>query len=151
MRDVEKAKQRKQRYREKKRQERIEAGLPVGKGNGRHVSGSQHHWFRGTTTNPRGYLVVNVGKGHPLANTAGMALVHRLVWASAHPYDKPLGTDVIHHRNGDKLDNRLANLERLTRSEHTRLHASAMHEARSAGTNPPLDGVVYDWKPEVGS
>lgn len=30
--------------------------------------------------------------------------------------------EVVHHVNGDKLDNRYANLEVMTRSEHTRLH-----------------------------
>lgn len=148
-RDPEKARARKDRYREKKRQERIAAGLPVGKGHGRHVGGSEHHWFKGSVVNPRGYLTVNVGKAHPLSNAAGMALVHRLVWATAHPYDTPLGTDVIHHINGDKLDNRLDNLQRLTRAEHTAMHASDMLTKRNGGTNPPLDGVVYDARLEA--
>jgi HNH endonuclease len=46
--------------------------------------------------------------------------VHRIVWMLAHG---PIPKDsVIHHRNGDGRDNRLENLELLTRAEHRRLH-----------------------------
>jgi hypothetical protein len=62
---------------------------------------------------------------HPLANADGYALEHRLVLHDA-GVEIPEGCHV-HHRNGDKADNRLENLEVLGESEHHR------HHAREAG------------------
>lgn len=45
---------------------------------------------------------------------------HRVVWEEAHG---PLPSRMhVHHKNHDKLDNRLENLEALTGSEHRREH-----------------------------
>lgn len=45
---------------------------------------------------------------------------HRWVWEQANG-PIPAGY-LVHHRNGDKLDNRLENLELLTHAEHSRHH-----------------------------
>lgn len=45
---------------------------------------------------------------------------HRHVWRQANG-PIPRGF-VVHHRNEDKTDNRLDNLELMTRAEHARLH-----------------------------
>jgi HNH endonuclease len=60
-------------------------------------------------------------------------LVHRLVWIAANG-PIPRGY-VIHHRNENSRDNRLENLELLTRAEHNSLHKtgrkfSAVHRQR---------------------
>lgn len=45
---------------------------------------------------------------------------HRVVWEAAHG---PIPSNaMIHHKNHDPLDNRLENLEALSRSEHMRTH-----------------------------
>ena len=54
--------------------------------------------------------------GHPNATAEGFILEHRLVMAEhlGRPLD---GQETVHHRNGNRLDNRLGNLE-LWASRH---------------------------------
>jgi hypothetical protein len=68
--------------------------------------------------NSRGYVVVFVGVGYPGAGAAsqGQMLEHRKVMQDF--LDRPLTADEnVHHRNGDRKDNRLENLELWTRSQ----------------------------------
>lgn len=49
--------------------------------------------------------------------------MHRLVWEEF--YGKPIPRGyVIHHMNGDKLDNRIQNLQLVENSKHSRFHNS---------------------------
>lgn len=55
--------------------------------------------------------------------------------------------EIVHHKNEDKRDNDLSNLEILTRSEHARLHAKppyfseeARERARQASIGRPAPG-----------
>lgn len=50
-------------------------------------------------------------------------LLHRLVMEAV--LDRHLGLEeIVHHINGDKLDNRIENLRVMSRAEHVRLHRS---------------------------
>lgn len=61
-----------------------------------------------------GYLCVTVDRQR--------LRVHQHVWESHHGR-LPKGWG-IHHKNHNKLDNRLENLQSMTRAEHQRLHAA---------------------------
>lgn len=99
----------------------------VGRGNnpkswGHHKSGAAHHrWNSGRILNEDGYVKVRVGREHPLADPNGYAYEHLLVWCSA-GRTRPESGHTLHHKNEDKTDNRIGNLELLTRSEHNKLH-----------------------------
>jgi hypothetical protein len=76
----------------------------------------------GYITTHNGYLMVRA-PDHPHADSKGYVRVHRLVM------EKKLGRfltpeEVIHHKNGEKQDNRPANLELVgSRAEHAKHHA----------------------------
>jgi hypothetical protein len=67
-----------------------------------------------------GYRYVRLPK-HRLAQGNGRVREHRLI--AERKIGRPLtSSDIVHHLNGDKTDNRPENLRVLTRSEHSRLH-----------------------------
>ena len=88
-----------------------------------------------------GYVKVRVGREHPLADPNGYAYEHLLVWVAA-GRSRPGHGELLHHRNEDKTDNRIENLELVTRAQH-----NAIHNARRAGRL--LDGRTWDEMPAV--
>lgn len=70
--------------------------------------------WRGGRVNRDGYVLVKVYPDHPfyeaMATKTGYIAEHRLVMAEH--LGRPLkDTEVVHHKNGDKTDNRIENLE----------------------------------------
>lgn len=73
---------------------------------------TREHWKGGRIT-PGGYKEIYIDK-KPIRE-------HILIMENH--IGRPLRKDeVVHHKNGDRLDNRIENLELMTRSEHARLH-----------------------------
>jgi len=79
-----------------------------------------------------GYVKVYIGRKHPWSDSKGYAYEHRLVAA------KILGrwpkrNEIIHHINGDKVDNRRENIK-ITHGNHGHyLHHRKNHRLRNPG------------------
>ena len=117
--------------------------MPKGK-HENHRRGSAHYrWSEGRIVSEHGYIRVRVGRSHPLADPNGYAYEHLMVWVSAGRPRPELG-QVIHHKNEDKTDNRLENLELLSRTAHNLHHAGGrtdeqvreIRERYAAGERP---------------
>ena len=79
-------------------------------------------------TNVAGYVYV-MDKENPESIPRGYILEHRKVM-SEH-IGRPLAKDeIIHHRNGNKSDNRIENLQIMTQSEHSKFHKSGDWKGR---------------------
>jgi hypothetical protein len=81
--------------------------------------GSKHpNWKGGKNINHNGYIVVYCSE-HPYRNNHNYVFEHRLVIEkNIGRYLKP--TEVIHHINGVKTDNRIENLKLMPKKEHDR-------------------------------
>jgi hypothetical protein len=80
-------------------------------------------WKQGYTIDKSGYRLIFAPE-HPFANTSGYVREHRLVMEEIlGRYLTPL--EVVHHIDGDKLNNSPENLERFDKnSEHLRIELS---------------------------
>lgn len=95
-----------------------------------------------------GYVVVNVGVEHPLADPKGFCPLHTLIWVAAgRKRARVKENTLLHHINGNKLDNRLENLVLLEHDEHTSHHnaIAAFEKQREAAQNddyPDFEGTI---------
>jgi flagellar basal body rod protein FlgC len=81
---------------------------------------NRYHRLRNGHSTERGYVVIWNPK-HPMARKTGYVLEHRLVMA------EHLGRNLephehVHHINGNRMDNRLENLELVHRKDHPSKH-----------------------------
>ena len=73
----------------------------------------------GKTKGPKGHILLHVPT-HPNASKRGYVMEHRLVMEQ-HLGRLLLPTEVVHHKNGIPGDNRIENLEVMTKRQHDRL------------------------------
>lgn len=122
----EKTRAKARRYRERKKIEKyglIAAGVDMRGRHGNQARGSRNgRWNSGRMLSSHGYVLVRVGHSHPLAFGNGYVYEHHLAWCAAGNAVPGLG-EVVHHKNDDKTDNRLENLELVSSSEHMAHHA----------------------------
>lgn len=78
-------------------------------------------WRSGTSMHGSGYKLILVGKDHPMSTQNGYVLEHRLVMAE-HIGRMLTADEHVHHINHDRTDNRIENLELLSRGAHSTLH-----------------------------
>ena len=92
---------------------------------GKHLTGRigplGNGWKGGRYIGPYGYVYVWVGMLHPMHDSKGYAVEHRLVMAS-HLGRSLTSDELVHHRNEIKTDNSLANLELTDRKSHPSRH-----------------------------
>ena len=102
----------------------------------RAVRGPQHHGWKGGRYLSRGYLIVTLSAAEletfgSMAKAGGYVPQHRIVMARK--LKRPLlPSEVVHHRNGIKTDNRLRNLELSDHATHKRDHQAIVKELRRA-------------------
>lgn len=94
-------------------------------------NGSNHpQWKGGRTINTQGYVLI-YSPNHPYKDLRNCVRQHRLVMEK-HLGRYLLPNETVHHKNGNKQDNRLKNLQLLTKSEHDILHGKLYSEKAKA-------------------
>ena|SRR3990167_2888156 len=135
-----KANERRRKWRAKKHAERYGPG--AGRMNGRHgnhARGAQNaRWSGERLVTSHGYIAIRVPPNHPHA--WGPPALKRFKYAYEHVVvmvsviGRPLALgEVVHHRNGNRTDNRPENLRLMTAAEHQQLHANETRERDSLG------------------
>jgi len=106
------------------------------------TKGPKHwNWKGGKIKHKSGYILIRA-LDHPNATNRGYIMEHRLIM------EKYLGrllkpTELIHHKNGDPSDNRIENLEIVTKKQHSRNHFDAVKEVAKLKNILDEHGIEY--------
>jgi len=96
----------------------------------------------------KGDYLYAVVPGHPYSNKYGYVLEHRIVVENH--LKRLLNTnEIVHHKNGNRHDNRLENLEVMIDKEHNKHHTSSRGRMRVV-LKCPSCGIQFErWKNNV--
>lgn len=100
-------------------------------------TGKSANWKGGKTVTSHGYVLVWVGKDHPLADVRGYAYEHRLVAAEKEGRDLD-SKEHVHHKDEDTTNNDPSNLEVKTSAAQHKL------EHRKPGCTRRLPGEANE-------
>jgi len=113
-------------------------------------NGENHwNWRGGRYINKgkyKGYMMVWVDPNSvyaPMRDARGYAPEHRIVMATH--LGRCLGSwEIVHHKNGDKLDNRIENLELTTNGAHCTAHHKGYKDGFAQGYHDGVNAKIRE-------